>query len=71
MALLIAVAKASIVAAIFMELRERSALTAAFAAAGFWLAILLWLAVTDFITRPNFPPGPEPAALVAVPSPAR
>jgi cytochrome c oxidase subunit IV len=71
-ALLIAVVKASIVAAIFMELRERSALTVAFAAAGFfWLAILLWLAFADFVTRPNFPPSPEPAALVAVPGPAR
>jgi hypothetical protein len=28
----------------------------AFAAAGFfWLAILLWLGATDFITRPDFP----------------
>jgi len=24
----------------------------------FWLAILLWLAATDFITRPQFPPKP-------------
>jgi cytochrome c oxidase subunit IV len=57
LALTIAVGKALIVVAIFMELRERSALTIAFASAGFfWLAILLWLALADFVTRPNFPP---------------
>jgi cytochrome c oxidase subunit 4 len=56
-ALLIAVVKASIVAAIFMELRERRPLMVAFAGAGFfWLAILLWLAGSDFVTRPDFPP---------------
>ena len=43
---------------------ERSALTVAF-------AILPWLAFTDFITRPDFPPRPEPAASVAVLSLAR
>jgi len=56
-ALTIATTKALIVAAIFMELREHRGLTIAFAAAGFfWLAILLWLAGTDFLTRPQFPP---------------
>ena len=56
-ALAIATVKALIVAAIFMELRERGGLMIAFAAAGFfWLAILLWLAGTDFLTRPQFPP---------------
>jgi len=60
-ALAIATVKALIVAAIFMELRERGGLMIAFAAAGFfWLAILLWLAGTDFLTRPRFPP---PASL--------
>ena len=60
-ALAIATVKALIVAAIFMELRERGGLMIAFAAAGFfWLAILLWLAGTDFLTRPQFPP---PASL--------
>src|SRR5262249_44214395 len=52
LALTIAVIKALIVAAIFMELRRGSALTIAFAAAGFfWLGILLWLAFADFSTR--------------------
>jgi len=56
-ALTIAAAKALIVAAVFMELRDRRGLTIAFAAAGvFWLSILLWLAGTDYFTRPEFPP---------------
>jgi cytochrome c oxidase subunit 4 len=56
-ALVIATTKAIIVAAIFMELRERRPLTLAFAGAGvFWLAILFWLASTDFTRRPDFPP---------------
>jgi cytochrome c oxidase subunit 4 len=56
-ALSIATAKALIVATIFMELRERRPLTLAFAGAGvFWLAILLWLASTDFTRRAAFPP---------------
>lgn len=51
-ALAIACTKVFMVAAIFMELRERSALTIAFAGAGlFWLAILIWLAGIDFVTR--------------------
>jgi cytochrome c oxidase subunit IV len=61
-ALAIATTKALVVAAIFMELRERRPLTIAFAAAGFfWLAILLWLAATDFLTRPDFPPRSPPS----------
>ena len=57
LALAIAVGKALIVVIIFMELRERNALTVAFASAGFfWLGIMLWLALADFMTRPNFPP---------------
>jgi len=52
LALMIALGKALIVATIFMELRECSGLTIAFAAAGFfWLAIMLWLALADFLTR--------------------
>jgi cytochrome c oxidase subunit 4 len=55
-ALLIATSKALIVAAVFMELRERNGLTIAFAAAGFfWLGILIWLSGADFITRAEFP----------------
>jgi cytochrome c oxidase subunit 4 len=56
-ALTIATTKSVIVAAIFMELRDRRPLMLAFAAAGiFWLGILLWLASTDFTKRSNFPP---------------
>jgi cytochrome c oxidase subunit 4 len=56
-ALTIATVKALVVAAIFMELRERRPLTLAFAGAGLcWLAVLLWLASTDFTRRPGFPP---------------
>lgn len=51
-ALLIAATKAAIVAAIFMELRHRGARTYVFAGAGlFWLGILLWLGMMDFMTR--------------------
>ena len=57
-ALTIATVKAALVAAIFMELSRRDGLTVVFACAGFfWLAILLWLAWTDFYTRPQIPPG--------------
>lgn len=57
LALVIALGKALIVLVIFMELRDRNALTIAFATAGFfWLGIMLWLALGDFLTRPNFPP---------------
>jgi cytochrome c oxidase subunit 4 len=55
-ALLIATSKALIVAAVFMELRERNGVTIAFACAGFfWLSILIWLSGADFITRAGFP----------------
>ncbi|MGY3443607.1 MULTISPECIES: cytochrome C oxidase subunit IV family protein [unclassified Bradyrhizobium] len=48
----IGTAKAAVVAAIFMELRHRGALTLLFAGAGlFWLGILLWLGLMDFLTR--------------------
>ncbi|MBN9042475.1 MAG: hypothetical protein BGP05_14405 [Rhizobiales bacterium 62-47] len=51
-AMTIAAIKAGLVAAIFMELRHRSGVVCAFAAAGFfWLAILLWLGLMDFLTR--------------------
>jgi cytochrome c oxidase subunit 4 len=66
-ALTIATLKALIVAAIFMELRDRRPLMLAFASAGVcWLAILLWLSSTDFTRRANFPPtaGQEPPAIV-------
>jgi cytochrome c oxidase subunit 4 len=57
-ALFIATAKALIVAAVFMELRERGGIMIAFAIAGFfWLSILIWLSGIDFITRPEFSPG--------------
>jgi cytochrome c oxidase subunit 4 len=51
-ALTIAATKATIVAAVFMELRHRGARTYIFASAGvFWLGILLWLGMMDFLTR--------------------
>jgi cytochrome c oxidase subunit 4 len=51
-ALSIATIKALIVAAIFMELWSRSSRTLIFAGAGlFWLALLLWLGLMDFLTR--------------------
>jgi cytochrome c oxidase subunit 4 len=51
-ALSIGTVKAGLVAAIFMELRQRSGLTLVFAGAGlFWLGILLWLGLMDFLTR--------------------
>jgi cytochrome c oxidase subunit 4 len=63
-ALAIATTKALLVAAIFMELRERRSLVIAFAGAGFfWLAILMWLAAADFTTRPEFPPRQPPATI--------
>jgi cytochrome c oxidase subunit IV len=56
-AMFIAVSKTLIIAAVFMELRERNGVMIAFAAAGFfWLGILIWLSGTDFMTRPQFPP---------------
>lgn len=56
-ALFIATIKAALIAAIFMELRESQRLTLTFAGAGFfWLAIMLWLTLADYTTRPNFPP---------------
>lgn len=51
-AMTIAAIKAGLVAAIFMELRHKGGLVRAFAGAGFfWLAILLWLGLMDFLTR--------------------
>lgn len=51
-ALGIALIKAVIVLAVFMELGDSPALTIAFAAAGFlWLSILLWLSMADVLTR--------------------
>ena len=51
-ALTIGTIKAAIVAAIFMELRDRGPYTFVFAGAGlFWLGLLLWLGMMDFLTR--------------------
>lgn len=51
-ALTIGATKAAIVAAVFMELRHRGLRTFLFAGAGlFWLSILLWLGMMDFLTR--------------------
>ncbi|MCK1478839.1 cytochrome c oxidase subunit 4 [Bradyrhizobium sp. LB1.3] len=51
-ALSIGTIKAGLVAAVFMELRHSNGLTLVFAGAGlFWLGILLWLGLMDFMTR--------------------
>lgn len=51
-ALTIGTVKAAIVAAVFMELRHRGLFTFIFAGAGlFWLGLLLWLGMMDFLTR--------------------
>jgi len=51
-AVAIATIKIGLVMIIFMELGSRSGLVRAFAGAGFfWLAILLWLGLMDFVTR--------------------
>jgi cytochrome c oxidase subunit IV len=51
-ALGIGATKAAIVAALFMELWHRGARMLVFATAGlFWLSILLWLGLMDFMTR--------------------
>ncbi len=52
LALMIAVGKALTIALIFMELRRDHPVTIAAACAGFfWLGIMLWLALNDFVTR--------------------
>jgi cytochrome c oxidase subunit 4 len=52
LALTIAGAKAAIVLVLFMRLRRGPLLARGFAVAGFfWLAILLWLALGDYVTR--------------------
>jgi len=51
-ALSIATIKTAVVTAFFMELRHRGSRTFIFAGAGlFWLGILLWLGLMDFLTR--------------------
>jgi len=55
-ALSIAFGKASIVAVMFMELTRGNRTKMAIAGAGFfWVAIMLWLALSDFVTRPTLP----------------
>ena len=58
--LLIAGVKASLVAVIFMHLRWSSPVMRLFAVAGLvWLAILLTLTLTDYLTRgPGWQTGP-------------
>jgi cytochrome c oxidase subunit IV len=52
LALAIAIAKASLIAAFFMNLRYGSSLLRVFAAGGFvWLAILITLTLADVMTR--------------------
>jgi cytochrome c oxidase subunit 4 len=51
-AMLVSVAKASLILAFFMHLRRSHPLLKVFAGAGFfWLGIMLALALSDFLTR--------------------
>ena len=55
-ALAIATIKAVLIAAVFMELRDRQPLMLVFAGAGFfWLGIMLWLTFADYATRASAP----------------
>jgi cytochrome c oxidase subunit IV len=55
-ALTIAVVKATLVMLFFMHVRESSGMTRVYVAAGFfWLAILLLLTITDYISRSWLP----------------
>ena len=55
-ALTIAVVKATLVILFFMHVRESSGMTRVYVAAGFfWLAILLLLTITDYISRSWLP----------------
>jgi cytochrome c oxidase subunit IV len=57
LALTIAFAKALLILLFFMHVKYGSRITWAFAAAGFvWLAIMLSLTMTDYLSR-NHPPG--------------
>ena len=59
-ALLIATAKAVLIAWFFMHLGYGPRLTWVFALAGFiWLAIMITLTMSDYLTR-NHPPGDSP-----------
>jgi cytochrome c oxidase subunit 4 len=52
LSMVIALIKAALVAAVFMELWRGSAFNIVFAGAGFfWLAIMLWLTFADYLTR--------------------
>ena len=57
-ALLIAVTKATLVVLFFMHVKQSSALTKIFVVAGlFWMAILITLTFTDYISQGWLPPG--------------
>jgi cytochrome c oxidase subunit 4 len=76
-ALIIAIAKASLVVMFFMHVKHASKLTWAFATAAFlWLAIMLALTFGDYLTRRSLPgapsaqpPAPAPRNIVAVQNP--
>jgi cytochrome c oxidase subunit 4 len=62
MAMTIAVAKAVIIVLYFMHLRYSGRMVSVFAAAGFvWLAILLSLMMSDYVTRVGSPAVSTPA----------
>jgi len=58
-AITIAITKALLVVLFFMHVRWSSRLTWIFVGAGaFWLIILFTLMLSDYFTRPEFPPPP-------------
>jgi cytochrome c oxidase subunit 4 len=62
-ALTIAITKALLVALFFMHVRWSGRLTWIFLGAGlFWLLILFTLTLSDYLTRPEYPPTPPAAA---------
>jgi cytochrome c oxidase subunit 4 len=58
-AMTIAVIKATLVVMFFMDVRRATSLTKLFVGAGlFWMAILILLMLSDYLTR-GWPPGPR------------
>jgi cytochrome c oxidase subunit 4 len=56
LALTIAIVKATLVVLFFMHVKDTAGITRVYVAAGFfWLAILILLTVTDYITRSSPP----------------
>jgi cytochrome c oxidase subunit 4 len=65
----IAILKTGLIVWVFMHLREVAPMVRLFAAAAlFWLALLIGLGLTDWLTRETLP-GPRPQAVDAGPAP--